>query len=89
MAKKTKRIKEKPKRAITRRKIELPFGMRNYTWFGIGILVIVIGYIFLATGSLTLAPILLVAGYCVIIPISIIISSEKRKKEERRAEPEK
>ena len=89
MAKKTKRIKEKPKRAITRPKVELPFGMRNYTWFGVGILAIVVGYIFLAMGSLTLAPILLVTGYCVIIPISIIISSEKKKKEERRAEPEK
>jgi hypothetical protein len=87
MAKKEKKIKEKPKKPTRRPKVELPFGPRNYTWFGIGILVIVIGYIFLAMGSMTLAPILLVAGYCVIIPISIIISSEK-KKEVEKSEPE-
>jgi hypothetical protein len=83
MAKKVKKIKEKPKKPIRKPKVELPFGPRNYTWFGIGILVIVIGYISLSMGSMTLAPILLVAGYCVIIPISIIISSEKKKEAEK------
>ena len=83
MAKKVKKLKEKPKKPIKKPKIELPFGRRNYTWFGIGILAIVIGYILLAMGSITLAPILLVAGYCVIIPISIIISGEKKNKEEK------
>jgi len=87
MAKKVKKLKEKPKKPIKKPKVELPFGTRNYTWFGIGILAIVIGYILLVMGSITLAPILLVAGYCVIIPISIIISGEKRKKEEK-PEPE-
>jgi len=83
MAKKAKKIKEKPKKGPPKPKVELPFGRRNYTWFGIGILAIVVGYIFLSMGSLTLAPILLVAGYCVIIPISIIISGEKKKKVEK------
>jgi len=83
MAKKAKKIKEKPKKVPPKPKVELPFGRRNYTWFGIGILAIVVGYIFLSMGSLTLAPILLVAGYCVIIPISIIISGEKKKKVEK------
>jgi hypothetical protein len=89
MAKKVKKTKEKPKGPIRKKpKVELPFGKRSYTWFGIGILVIVIGYISLAMGSITLAPILLVAGYCIIIPISIIISGEK-KKEETSSESEK
>jgi hypothetical protein len=34
--------------------------------------VIVIGYLVLATGSITLAPILLVLGYCVLVPVAII-----------------
>jgi len=89
MAKKVKKAKEKPKRPIAKAKVELPFGSRNYTWFGIGILVIVIGYILLAMGSITLAPILLVAGYCVIIPMAIIISGEKKKQEQRKTEPDK
>lgn len=55
---------------------EWPFGMRNYIIFGIGLLVIIVGYISLSAGSITLAPILLVLGYCVLIPISIIIKGK-------------
>jgi len=56
----------------------IPFSRENYIIFLIGILVIILGYIFLAQGpadsfwSLTLAPILMVISYCIIIPISII-----------------
>ncbi len=50
-----------------------PFGPKNYILFGIAVLVIVIGYISLSAGSITLAPVLLVLGYCVLIPLSIII----------------
>ena len=50
----------------------------DWPLFGIGLAVIVVGYIFLrippAEGfwSLTLAPIVLVIGYCVIIPLAIL-----------------
>ena len=50
-----------------------PFGPRNYIIFAVGLLVILVGYITLSAGSITLAPILLVLGYCVLIPLSIII----------------
>ena len=49
----------------------------NYWLFFIGITFILLGYLLMYTGgvnsfqSLTLSPILLVIGYCVIIPISI------------------
>nr|MBN2278812.1 hypothetical protein [candidate division Zixibacteria bacterium] len=59
-------------------RFEWPFGPKNYIVFAIGILVIIVGYISLAAGSITLAPILLVLGYCVLIPISIIISGKKK-----------
>jgi uncharacterized membrane protein HdeD (DUF308 family) len=68
----------------------IPFGRENIILFVIGILVIILGYIFLAQGpadsfwSLTLAPILLVISYCVIIPIAIIYRKRKSKPE---AEP--
>ena len=55
---------------------EWPFGPRNYILFAIGLLVIIVGYISLSAGSITLAPILLVLGYCVLIPISIIIKGK-------------
>jgi len=59
-------------------RFEWPFGPKNYILFAIGILVIVVGYISLAAGSITLAPILLALGYCVLIPVSIIIGGKKK-----------
>lgn len=37
-----------------------------------GLLSIVFGYIFLAQGSESLAPVLLVLGYCVLVPVALI-----------------
>ncbi len=59
-------------------RFEWPFGPRNYLFFGLGILIIIVGYITLAAGSITLAPILLVLGYCVFIPLSIMISGKSK-----------
>jgi uncharacterized membrane protein HdeD (DUF308 family) len=50
-----------------------PFGPKNYAIFATGIISIILGYIFLSKGSITLAPILLVLGYCVIIPVAIML----------------
>ncbi len=64
-------------------KEKLPFSSTNYLLFGIGLLVIIIGYILLSIGpwnsfySLTAAPIFLVIGYCVIIPIAILYHKKK------------
>ena len=63
-------------------KSALPFTKKNYIWFAVGLAVIVLGYITLGSGSITLAPILLVLGYCVIIPIAIIINGSKEKPKE-------
>ena len=68
----------KPKK----RKRGLPFAKRNYLWLGIGLLTIVAGYIALAQPpvdgflSLTLAPILLFIGYCVLIPLGILLKNK-------------
>ena len=56
----------------------LPLARENYVILGAGILVIVAGYVAMLEGSvegflpLVLSPILLVAGYCVVIPIGIM-----------------
>ncbi|HOV98971.1 MAG TPA: hypothetical protein PK595_05320 [Bacteroidota bacterium] len=56
----------------------LPFTKENYIILLIGLVVITLGYIALSqspwdgTLPLVVAPILLVLGYCVIIPIGII-----------------
>ena len=52
---------------------EWSFGPRNYLILGIALVVIILGYIALGQGSLTLAPVLLVVGYCIIIPIGIMV----------------
>jgi len=49
------------------------FNKKNYSLFAAGILSIILGYIFLSKGSITAAPILLVLGYVILIPISIVI----------------
>ena len=56
--------------------IKWPFGPRNYLVFGLAMIVIVIGYVALGYGSITMAPVLLVLGYCVLIPVAIIIGRE-------------
>ncbi len=56
----------------------LPLGRENFMIMGVGLLVIIMGYVALAKGPiegflpLVLAPILLVLGYCVIIPLGIL-----------------
>ncbi len=52
--------------------VEIPFGRKNYFIFGLAALVILAGYVFLSHGSITLAPILLLLGYLVLIPIGIL-----------------
>ncbi|HLX13272.1 MAG TPA: hypothetical protein VKS81_10715 [Bacteroidota bacterium] len=56
----------------------MPFERQNYIIIGVGLVSIVLGYLALSSGGvegfmpLTLAPILLVLGYCVIVPIGIM-----------------
>ena len=46
---------------------------KNYAIMGAGLVTIVVGFITLASGSITLAPILLVLGYCVLIPVGLLV----------------
>ncbi len=63
-------------------KTALPYSRINYQLFGFAMLVILVGYWTLAQGpvdgflSLSLAPILLVIGYCVLIPLAILYKSK-------------
>lgn len=44
----------------------------NAIWLAGAVAAILAGYVLLARGSTTLAPILLVLGYCVLLPIGIV-----------------
>lgn len=51
---------------------------KNWILFGSGILCILIGFGVLTTGDITVAPILLVIGYLVLIPWSLVALSRDR-----------
>jgi len=47
---------------------------RRFRWklFGVGVAAIVLGYILLSINDITIAPLLLVLGYCVLVPLSFL-----------------
>jgi len=45
---------------------------RTWLWWGLAIAAILLGFADLARGGTTVAPILLVLGYCVLVPIAIL-----------------
>ena len=53
------------------------WGALNNVLLGLGVLVLVAGYLALSKGSTTLAPVLLVAGYCGLIPASLLLRGRK------------
>ncbi|MCX7983348.1 MAG: DUF3098 domain-containing protein [Bacteroidetes bacterium] len=79
---------ELKKQLSSRKNISLPFTQENFLIFGVGITLIVLGYIALSqspwdgTLPLVVAPILLVLGYCVIIPFGIIYKKKKQSSSE-------
>jgi Flp pilus assembly protein TadB len=77
-ARAAERAERKRTQGDTRRKREvkaqdhLPLERANLILFAVALAVIVAGYLALAAGSITLAPILLVLGYCVLVPVAIV-----------------
>jgi len=52
--------------------VEIAFGRKNYVILAVAAAVILAGYVALSQGSITLAPILLLTGYLVLIPWGIL-----------------
>ena len=59
------------------------FTTGNYAIFGIALAVILLGYLALSQGpatsfsSLNIAPILLITGYCILVPLAILYQKSK------------
>ncbi len=59
------------------------FTSKNYIIFAVGVLLIAVGYIVMATGettstqSITVAPIMLFLGYVIVIPAALIYRDKK------------
>ena len=75
-------MKEKTRKS--RKGEGLSYGSRNYNIFAIGLLVIILGFVLMTKGpadsflSLTLSPILLIIGYCIIIPLAILYRPKQK-----------
>jgi len=73
------------KRSV-RKGFDLYLTSKNYLWYGAGVVVLLIGYFFLSIGpansfwSLTLAPIILLIGYCVLVPVAILLKPKEADK---------
>ena len=82
MAKK-REIKKAKKKKVER--YEVPLTKENYYIFLAGVLVTILGYIFMAQGpadsfwSLTLSPIVLVISYCILFPLAILYRRKPEK----------
>lgn len=79
-----KPVNRRESRRKASREAHLPLGKQNFLILGAGLIVILIGYLTMITGGvegflpLVVAPILLVAGYCVVIPIGILYRPRRR-----------
>ncbi|MBN2103471.1 hypothetical protein JW835_05460 [bacterium] len=77
------KVIKKSRRNFKKEKL-LPFKKMNYILFGYSLLVIIAGYFALAQKpynsflSLWIAPILLVLGYVVLIPLSILYNKQDK-----------
>jgi Ca2+/Na+ antiporter len=55
-----------------------PYKRKNYVLFGVGVFVIIVGYLIMYSGevdsfqSLVISPLLLLAGYLVLIPMALL-----------------
>jgi hypothetical protein len=63
----------KAKAAVPEVDLGFRWGQWNSLLLLLGVAVLAGGYMSLARGSLTLAPVLLVTGYCVLIPASLLV----------------
>jgi uncharacterized membrane protein len=76
MAKKRKKEKDKKKEQKEQKHevlLDTKFSKKNTMFFGIGLILLIIGFVLLAAGDITLAPILLAVGYLVFFPLGILL----------------
>ena len=73
MAKQKKGDKRRQVRKKKRVEGSLLLGKRNIWLLMAGIVIILLGYFLLGRGSISIAPLLLVLGYCVVVPLSIML----------------
>jgi hypothetical protein len=63
----------KPAPAAPPEAVRVRWQRKNIAIFCTGIGSVILGYVLLSQGDITAAPVLLVAGYCVLIPLAFIL----------------
>ena len=72
-------VQKQKKSSADIKSVHWPFGPKNYILFGIALADITLGFVQLNSGSITAAPILLVLGFCVLIPAAIMVDGLPKK----------
>ncbi len=78
MQTKAKSKKQQTSKFTKKKEFSFPLERENFMIIGLGVLLLVIGYVLMSQNSVdgflptVIAPILLVAGYCVVIPYGIL-----------------
>jgi hypothetical protein len=71
-------VRARSQRRIAEADLGFSWGRLNSVLLAVGIALILLGYLALSKGSITLAPILLVAGYVVVVPAALVLVGRKR-----------
>ena len=85
MAKKVKKRPVRQTKKVTVSPFSIYWGKKNYHFLAIGIIVIIVGFYLMSVGtwdsfsSIVISPILLVAGYVLIFPLSIFYRKKDKK----------
>jgi hypothetical protein len=72
-----KPVRQRAQRRVMEADLGFSWGLANSVLLALGVGVLVVGYVALSRGSITLAPVLLVAGYCILIPGSLLFRGRK------------
>ena len=72
-----KPARQRAQRRVQEADLGFSWGLPNSVLLALGVFVLVVGYVALSRGSTTLAPVLLVLGYCVLITGSLLIRGRK------------
>ncbi len=83
----TSRSSEKHRSPASRRRMRqvsytLPFQQPHFIWFSLALCTILAGFIALGFESITLAPLLMVTGYCIGIPLLLLWKNDSNSEEE-------
>ncbi len=87
MAKKVKKRQVKQTKKVRVSPFNIYWGKKNYQFLVLGIIVIIVGFYLMSVGSwdsfasLVISPILLVAGYVLIFPLSIFYRKKEKKEQ--------